>query len=417
MTPAGTLVLEPVGGIAGDMCIAALLHLAQRLGREEELRAALDEGLVHLAEAAGPGALDLRAVRVTARPVEVSGIAALHVEVEVPAEVAAREPAHRPWRVIRDLLGRARLPEGARSRALRTFQLLAEAEGRVHDVSPEVVEFHEVGALDSIVDIAGVALLLESLAPARIVALPPPAGGGVGKSAHGQIPIPAPATLEVMRGRTLRQSGPGERTTPTGAALLAALTAHAATLPELAVRAAGYGAGSRRWDDAPNVLRAVLGDEPSAGDGDGKGGGASLVLEANLDDLSPQLAAVALEAALEAGALDAWIAPIVMKKGRPGHLIGALVTEASRAAVEQALFLETSTLGIRATRISRTVLARELVEVRTRYGPVRMKLGRAAFGLVNSAPEFEDCARAAREHKVPVKEVMAEAIAVFRAGR
>jgi len=186
-------------------------------------------------------------------------------------------------------------------------------------------------------------------------------------------------------------------------------------LPELAVRAAGYGAGSSRWDDAPNVLRAVLGDEPSAGDG--KGGGASLVLEANLDDLSPQLAAVALEAALEAGALDAWIAPIVMKKGRPGHLIGALVTEASRAAVEEALFLETSTLGIRATRISRTVLARELVEVQTRYGAVRMKLGRAAFGLVNSAPEFEDCARAAREHKVPVKEVMAEAIAVFRAGR
>jgi uncharacterized protein (DUF111 family) len=157
----------------------------------------------------------------------------------------------------------------------------------------------------------------------------------------------------------------------------------------------------------------VLGDEPSGGDG----AFASLVLEANLDDLSPQLAAVALEAALEAGALDAWIAPIVMKKGRPGHLIGALVSEASRAAVEEALFLQTSTLGIRATRISRTVLARELVEVRTRYGPVRMKLGRAAFGLVNSAPEFEDCARAAREHKVPVKEVMAEAIAVFRAQR
>lgn len=413
MTAAGTLVLEPVGGIAGDMCIAALLHLAQKLGREGELRGALDEGLAHLAEAAGPGALDLRAVRVNARPVEVSGIAALHVEVEVPAEVAAHEPSHRPWRVIRDLLGRARLPEGARSRALRTFQLLAEAEGRVHDVSPEAVEFHEVGALDSIVDIAGVALLLEALAPARIVALPPPAGGGVGKSAHGHIPIPSPATLEVMRGRTLRPSGPGERTTPTGAALLAALTGHAAALPELSVRAAGYGAGTRRWEDAPNLLRAVLGDEPSGGDG----AFASLVLEANLDDLSPQLAAVALEAALEAGALDAWIAPIVMKKGRPGHLIGALVSEASRAAVEEALFRQTSTLGIRATRISRTVLARELVEVRTRYGPVRMKLGRAAFGLVNSAPEFEDCARAAREHKVPVKEVMAEAIAVFRAQR
>ena len=405
------LALEPVGGIAGDMCLAALLHLGARLGRFAELRGALDDGLARLAEAAGPGAADLAAVRVVASEVEVSGIGALHVEVVVPPEVAAREPHHRPWRTIRDLLGRARLPDGARSRALRAFQLLAEAEGRVHGVAAEEVEFHEVGALDSIVDLAGTALLIEALAPARVFCLPPPSGGGTGRSAHGVIPLPAPATLEVLRGRALRPSGPGERTTPTGAAIVAALTEHAAALPELSVLATGYGAGTRRWEDAPNLLRAVFGEEPDAGAADE----AAFVLEANLDDLSPQLAAVALEALLQAGALDAWIAPVVMKKGRPGHLIGALASEAARPRIEDALFRETTTLGVRATRISRTVLAREWVEVQTQYGPVRIKLGRRGDAVLNAAPEFEDCARAARARGVAVKEVIAAAIAAFRA--
>jgi uncharacterized protein (DUF111 family) len=189
------------------------------------------------------------------------------------------------------------------------------------------------------------------------------------------------------------------------------LTDPAEALPEMSVRAIGYGAGTKRWDDAPNLLRAVLGEEAWPA----KGEGAALVLEANLDDLSPQLAAVALEAALAAGALDAWIAPIVMKKGRPGHLIGALVTEGTRARVEEALFRETSTLGLRATRVARSVLARELVEVQTRYGPIRVKLGRGEGKLLNVAPEFEDCARAARAHGVAVKEVMAAALAAWRA--
>jgi uncharacterized protein (TIGR00299 family) protein len=405
------LALEPIGGVAGDMCLAALLHLAERLGQGPQARAALDEGLARLAEAAGPAAIDLAAVRVVTSPAEISGIGALHVEVEVPAEVRVHEPHQRPWRVIRDLLGRARLPPGARERALRAFQLLAEAEGRVHGIPPQEVEFHEVGAVDSIVDMTGTALLIDALAPARVVGLPAPSGGGTARSAHGVIPLPSPAVLEVLRGRTLRPSGPGERTTPTGAALLAALTEPAEALPEMSVRAIGYGAGTKRWDDAPNLLRAVLGEEAWPA----KGEGAALVLEANLDDLSPQLAAVALEAALAAGALDAWIAPIVMKKGRPGHLIGALVTEGTRARVEEALFRETSTLGLRASRVARSVLARELVEVQTPYGPIRVKLGRREGKLLNVAPEFEDCARAARAHGVAVKEVMAAALAAWRA--
>lgn len=393
------LALEPIGGIAGDMLLAALLHLGAP-------RSALDEGLAALADASG--ALDLRQVQVEVTKAAVNGIEGLHVAVRVPEETLQREPHHRPWREILALLARARLPERARSLAISAFSALAAAEGRVHGVPALEVYFHEVGALDSIVDLVGCALLVDALGPSRILALPPPSGGGIGRSAHGQIPLPAPATLEVLRGRALRPSGPGERTTPTGAALIAAWTEHASALPELIVERIGYGAGTKRWDDAPNLLRAVLGRSVR----DGRE--AAFVLEANLDDLSPQLAAVALEAALLAGALDAWIAPVTMKKGRPGHLLGALVTQESREAVTQALFRETSTLGVRAQRTERTVLERELVEVQTAYGPVRMKLGRQGGLLLNSAPEFDDCARAARAAGVGVKEVVAAAIAAFR---
>ena len=393
------LALEPVGGIAGDMMLAALLHLGAP-------RSALEESVAALADASG--ALDLRGTRVTAEPVEVSGIQALHVEVRVPPEVLHREPHHRPWRAIRELLGRARLPDRARELALLAFTRLAEAEGRVHGVPADEVEFHEVGAVDSIVDVVGSAALVAALAPARIVSLPPPSGGGTARAAHGPIPIPGPAVLEVMRGRALRPSGPGERTTPTGAALLAAWTETAESLPEMSVQAVGYGAGSRRWEDAPNLLRAVLG----AAVGGQPGEGAGWVLEANLDDLSPQLVAAALEAVLAAA--DAWIAPVTMKKGRPGHLLGAVVPEAARSAVEEALFRETSTLGIRAYRVERSVLDRELVEVATPYGPVRVKLGRRAGAVINAAPEFEDCRLRAREHGVGVKEVLAAALAAWR---
>jgi uncharacterized protein (TIGR00299 family) protein len=382
-----TLVLEPVGGIAGDMTIAALLHLGAP-------RAALDEGLRKLSLGA----------EISVSEVDVGVLRALHVEVRAPPE----SHAHKPYREIRDLIARAALPARAADLAQRAFALLARAEGKLHGISPEQVEFHEVGAIDSIVDVVGAALLIDALAPERLVALPPPSGAGVVQSAHGPLPVPAPATLELLRGRTLRPSGPGERTTPTGAAMLAAWTEEAAALPELTVEAIGYGAGTKRWDDAPNVLRAVLGKASAAGQ-------TAWVLETNLDDLSPQLAAVALEAALAAGALDAWIAPVTMKKGRPAHLFGALVGEAQRAAVEAAIFRETSTLGVRASRVERSVLDRELVEVQTSYGPVRVKVGYRAGRLLNAAPEFEDCRKAAERHGVGVKEVLAAASAAFRA--
>ena len=378
------LVLDPIGGIAGDMTIAALLDLGAQLD----------------AEALGRLGLPFTTGRARC---EVNGIGATRFSVQ------AGPSGHRPYREIRALIEKAQLPRRAAAFAQDAFALLAKVEGRIHGVAPEEVEFHEVGGIDSIVDVVGAALLVDQLAPDRIVALPPPSGSGTVQSAHGLIPVPAPATLELLKGRTLRPSGPGERTTPTGAVILAAWTEEARAMPELSVRAIGYGAGTRRWDDAPNLLRAVLGESAASEKGE-----AAWVLEANLDDLSPQLAAVALDAALAAGAHDAWIAPVTMKKGRPGIVFGALASDEARVRVEAAIFRETSTLGIRAARVERAVLERELVQVHTPYGAVRVKTGYLGGRLVNAAPEFEDCRQAAERHGVAVKEVLQAALAAFR---
>jgi hypothetical protein len=336
--------------------------------------------------------------------------------VVVPEAARASDSHHRPWKTIRALLTEARLPERARGLALATFERLARAEGQVHGMAADDVEFHEVGSVDAIVDITGVALLVGALegalGVAAVLALPPPAGGGIGRSAHGEIPLPAPATLQVLSGRSLRPSGPGERTTPTGAALLAALTVESLGLPTLPLLAIGYGAGTKRWADAPNLLRASL----YRGVPEGAGGDEPLwQLETNLDDLTPQLLSVALAALLEAGAKDAWLVPVLMKKGRPGHLLAALVAESRLSAVEAAFFRETPTLGVRRLRAERTTLERRFVEAETPWGKVRIKLGLAAGKVSSATPEFEDCAALARQHGVAVREVVAAAAAAFRA--
>ena len=377
-----TLVLDPIGGIAGDMLVAALLDLGGKLDK---------------------AALPALGFELEQTRREVNGIQATHFHVQAPHA----DHEHRPYRTVREIIAGSRLPDRAKKLAQDAFAALARAEGKVHGMAPEDVEFHEVGAVDSIVDIAAAALLVDALGIDRIVALPPPAGSGTTQSQHGIIPVPGPATIELLKGRTLRPSGAGERTTPTGAAVLAAWTEEARTLPEIKIEKIGYGAGTKRWDDAPNLLRAVLGETSAPGE-------EMWVLEANLDDLSPQLAAVALEAALQAGAADAWIAPLTMKKGRPGHLFGALATAAARPAVEAAIFRETSSLGVRATRVERSVLDRELIEVKTAYGPIRVKVGRRAGQVLNAAPEFDDCRDAATRHGVAVKEVMAAAMSAFR---
>jgi uncharacterized protein (TIGR00299 family) protein len=387
------LVLEPVGGLAGDMFLAAALDLGVDRGA---LEAALRT-------------LGVAGWRLEVRRAEDAGIAGTHVDVAVEGPA----PHARSLSDILALVDASGLPPRARATARALFERIGRAEAKVHGVALEAVHFHEIGAVDSIVDVCGAAVALELLGWPRVVSAIPELGHGVTRTAHGAMPVPPPAVLELLRGKPVRPGGPpGEAVTPTGAALLAEL-AEVGDLPAFVPRRTGYGVGTARWPDRPNVLRMTLGDEVAAA----PGAGALWVLEANLDDCPGQLVARAVEAALEAGALDAWAAPCTMKKGRPGLLLGALVEEPRRAAVTRALFEETTTLGVRRHAVERDALERALVEVETRYGPVRVKVARAEGRELGAHPEYDDCLARAKERGVAVREVQAEALAAWRARR
>ena len=383
------LVLEPIGGIAGDMFLAA----------------AIDVGVDPAALEAALRTLGVPGWRLVVTRKTDCGIAGTHVDVALEGE----QPHHRGLREILALVDGSGLPPRARAAARGMFERIGRAEAKVHGVSVDEVHFHEVGALDSIVDVCGAAVALELLGWPRVVAAPPELGRGLGRSAHGPMPIPPPAVLELLAGRPVRLGGPeGEAVTPTGAAILAEL-AEVGPLPAIVPARVGYGVGTRSWPDRPNVLRATIAEPAESGE--------LWLLETNLDDATGQMVARALEAALEAGALDAWAAPITMKKGRPAVLVSALVDERQRAAVTRVLFAETTTLGLRRRRIERDVLAREVRTVETVYGPVRVKIAMLDGVELGAQPEHDDCLALARAKGVSLREAIAAALAAHRAGR
>jgi pyridinium-3,5-bisthiocarboxylic acid mononucleotide nickel chelatase len=389
------LLVEPIGGIAGDMFLAATLDLGVP---RHDLESALS-------------ALPLPGWRLALSRVEVEGLSCAHVEVVIEGA----PPHSRGLAEILDLLGRSGFPPRVKEAARDLFERIGRAEAKVHGIPVEKVHFHELGAVDSIVDLCGAAVALDLLGWPRAFSFPPELGQGLLRTAHGVVPVPSPAVLQILTGRPVRFSGPpGEAVTPTGAAILAGLC-QVGELPEVSPERVGYGAGSARWPDRPNVLRLTLGEEAAP---QRRGEGAFLwVLEANLDDCPGQLVARAIEAALAAGALDAWAEPLTMKKGRPGFLLGALAAEERRGSVEAAILAETTTLGVRRHRVERTELDRELVPVETAYGTVRVKVARRDGRMLGVQPEYDDCLSRALEKGVAVREVMAAALAAFRAGR
>ena len=385
------LLLEPVGGIAGDMFVAA----------------ALDLGVPRVAVDAALAGLHLPGFRLMATRAEAGGIAGTHVDVLVEG---APGPARGLAEILAIVDGSA-LPPRARAAARAVFERIGRAEARVHGVPIERVHFHEVGAVDSIVDVCAAAAVLEILGWPRVLCAPPELGQGFVTAAHGRLPVPPPAVVEILKGIPVRPGGPqGEAVTPTGAALLAVLAevADPSTFPALVAEEVGYGVGTARWSDRPNVLRMTLGEEAMRG--------GLWVIEANLDDCPGQLVARAIEAALAAGAKDAWAAPLTMKKGRPGMLLGALAAADRREAVSRVFLDETTTLGVRLHPVERIELERELVPVRTAYGEVRVKVGRRGDAVVGAHPEYDDCLARAREHGVAVREVLAAALTAFRSG-
>jgi uncharacterized protein (TIGR00299 family) protein len=285
----------------------------------------------------------------------------------------------------------------------------------VHRRELEQVAFHEVGAVDSIVDIVGTALALASLGVDRVFASAVPTGLGMVKTEHGSMPIPAPAVVELLRGAPMySRNVPVELVTPTGAAILATLVEGFGELPRMRVESVGYGAGTARLD-FPNVLRVLVGEEDrEAAAVTESPVGTELILETNVDDLNPELYTYVLERLFAAGAQDAWLTPIIMKKGRPAVAVSVLVSPQREEAIRQVLFRETGTLGVRTSAVDKRALEREWVEVATRHGLVRVKIGVLDGVAITVAPEFEDCVRVAREAGVAARDVYEEATRLAR---
>jgi pyridinium-3,5-bisthiocarboxylic acid mononucleotide nickel chelatase len=320
--------------------------------------------------------------------------------------------AHVHYSDIRARLLAAPLPDDVRARALDMFDRVARAEATMHGRTVDTVAFHEVGAIDSIVDIVGTAAALAWLAPASVSCVSVAMGHGTLRCAHGVLPVPAPAALEILRdaGGVMTDGGLArELCTPTGAAILAHAVTRWGPMPDGTPLRIGWGAGDADLPDRANVVRAVL-VRPVATPTD-----SVWRIEANVDDMSPELCAHAAEAAFTAGAIDVWWTPITMKKGRPALLLGALAPAAARDAVADALLRETTSLGVRFDPVERRVLDREIVTVATAYGEIAVKLGRAAGAVVNAAPEFESCRAAAVRTGAPLKAIYAAAIAAWAA--
>lgn len=441
-----TLYLNCFAGISGDMMVGALLDLGVDF---EELRRQL-------------ATLDLAGYELEVERVQRSGFAATKFTVLVEE---AGQP-HRHLSHIVALINNSQLGEGAKARALKIFEKLAAAEAKVHGATVERVHFHEVGAVDSILDICGAAIGLELLGVEKIIASPLRVGYGSIKVAHGLLPIPAPGTAELLRGLPIYAGDlEGEFVTPTGAAIVAALAEEFCEMPAMRMERIGYGAGTRDPQNFPNVLRAVLGVEMEyhlprdfksffdksdteprdyistnahvvwTGEGEppeefrrylpqppqrrlieSAQKQKIFVVETNIDDMNPQVHGFIVEEALHRHALDAFITPVIMKKSRPGALLTILCREADLDVMMELLLTETTTLGIRYYEAKRRVLARSIESVMTPYenAPIRIKVARADNRVVHFQPEYDDCVEIAREYGAPLLEVQAAASAAYR---
>jgi uncharacterized protein (TIGR00299 family) protein len=316
---------------------------------------------------------------------------------------------HRSLSEIEGLIATSALSPASKEKAIALFRKLAEAEAAIHEMTVEQVHLHEVGALDSIIDIVGSVFALEWFGADRIVASPLNTGSGTVKCAHGLFPVPAPATARLLTGVPVYANGPSmELTTPTGAVLVTGHAQDYGPLPAMSIDRIGYGAGDRDFVGFPNVLRVYVGQTAERPHEE-----RVTVMQCEIDDMNPQIYGVLMEHLLEAGALDVFFVPVQMKKNRPGTLVTVLSPPDRREALSQIVFRETTTLGLRYHDVLRECLRREQIEVQTPWGPVRMKVARRGEALMNASPEFDDCRRLAAEHQVPVKDVQAAAMRAF----
>jgi uncharacterized protein (TIGR00299 family) protein len=385
------LYFDCFSGVAGDMTVAALVDLGVPF-----------EVVERAVEAVLPGGVDLSLV-----PAQSGVIGGVRFGVEPRGQHAERSYAQ-----IEQLLAVAALDDDTRGRARAIFRRLAEAEAFVHRSSIEAVSFHEVGAVDAIADIVGAAAALSYLG-STIVCAPLPMGYGSVTCRHGVLPLPAPATVACLRGAPTYDAGvEAELVTPTGAAIVASQAARFERWPSLAPSAIGWGAGTRVLPDRLNALRVVLGDAIATAS---PREDTHFVVEANVDDMTGELIGHAIAQLLSAGALDAWATPSTMKKGRPGLVLSALCSAANASVIESVLLRESSSIGLRRYGVSRAERPREIIEVETEFGRLPVKVARGPYGPPQLKPEFDACAAAASAHSVPVRTVLAAALAAAAA--
>ena len=378
--------LDCFSGVSGDMLLGAFVACGLPLS-------ALQEGIPALG-------LDWRQEQVRRK-----SLVATQIRIEAPATVFPRA-----YRDIIALLHGAALPEQVRRQSLAVFGRLAEAEAALHGCAPEQVHFHELGACDTIADIVGCCIALQRLGIEEMHCSALNLGSGTVQTEHGLLPVPAPATAALLKGVPVYSSGiPHELVTPTGAALVATLAKSFGPIPPLHIEAVGYGAGSKDLSAVPNVLRVILGETTGAESSPER----LVMLEANVDDMNPQICGFFAERAFTLGALDVFFSPVQMKKNRPGVLLSVLCRPEQRDTVTDLFFKETTTLGVRGHEVFRRALEREWMPVATPYGEVRVKVSRLDGHIQNFSPEFEDCRRLAAESDVPLKKVLQEATFAF----
>jgi len=422
---ARTLYLDCFAGASGDMIVGAMLDcgLDFEMLRRELLK------------------LGVEGYELSLRRASRSGISSAKFDVHLTGEPHSREHHHnhehphgehphgehphgehlhghnpqshdRGLSEIKRIISSSNLNDQVKQRAQTIFQRIGEAEAKVHDVPIEAVHFHEVGAIDSIVDIVGACVAFDALKIGRIISSPLHVGSGVFQCAHGTYPVPGPATAELLKGVPIYSKDvEGELVTPTGAAIISTLAESYGPMPMMKMEKIGYGAGTRDYPKFPNTLRAIIGELEEDTD---LTPGAVTVIEADIDDLSPQVFGYLMEKALSAGALDIFYMPAQMKKNRPGVLLTLLCNPPDRERMCDLIFRETTTLGVRYRNEQREILKRELVAVETEYGPIRVKVSRASDGRVmNASPEFEDCRAAAEKHQVGLRDAQAAALKAY----
>lgn len=396
-----TAYLDCFAGISGDMLLGALVDAGVPFDLLAETAASLNVGakLVHS-----------KVMRGGLQGVKIDVLTPEDQDRHTHSHGGHTHAPHRHLSAILNIIQAAPLSETVKARSSRAFELLGEAEAAIHQIPVEKVHFHEVGAVDTIVDIVCSAAAAEHLAIDRWLASSLNVGSGTVKCQHGTLPVPAPATLALLADAPVYAAGPPmERVTPTGAALLKMLGVQYAPLPPIRIQSSGYGAGGRDTPGEPNLLRLVIGQEQPAQET-----GSVAVIETVIDDSTPQLLAYVSELLLEAGAWDVYRAPVQMKKGRTGVAITVLCRPDRAPALQQILFRETTTIGLRWRLENKVALAREFVQVQTQWGQVGIKIARLPSGIAaNASPEYEDCRKLAAQHSVPLKQVMLEAMQAY----